>query len=197
MGSGSVTRVDDDLMAAAKLLADTMSRSAAQQLSHWARIGLELERGGEVSHADIVAVLSGRRDYDQLSGEEQAVVRAEWSERLAARIATVDLRDAWAEGGQGYVGLDDEGNVVRYEADGTVAADGPTARKAAARKAPARRVAASTTTPSARRKVATATTSTKAGKATKTAAKAGAKATSRTAKPPRATGGTRTKRTAR
>jgi hypothetical protein len=159
-----VTRVDDDLMAAAKLLGGTMSRSAAQQLSHWARIGLELERSAAVSHADIVAVLSGRRDYDQLSDEEQAVVRAEWAQRLAARIDAVDLRETWAERGQGYVGLDDDGNIVHHAADGTTTA--ATGRAPARRPAP-RRTAASTTTPNARRRVAAAPTK------AKTKAKAG------------------------
>ena len=157
MAGGSVTRVDDDLMAAAKLLGTTMHRSAAQQLSHWARIGLELERGADVSHAEIVEVLSGRRDYDELSAKEQAMVRAEWSERIAARVADLDLRGTWAQRGHGYVGLDDDGAIVHHAADGTVTP--PT------RTAPARRGRAATSR---------ATTPGRAASTSKTARKAAA-----------------------
>ncbi|MGI8947595.1 MAG: TA system antitoxin ParD family protein [Ornithinimicrobium sp.] len=40
------------------------SRSAAQQINHWARIGRELEASGKVSQRDIEAVLAGDGSYD-------------------------------------------------------------------------------------------------------------------------------------
>jgi len=49
MATTSPTRVDDDLYASAKLVGEVMSRSAAQQLARWARIGRELEASGTVS----------------------------------------------------------------------------------------------------------------------------------------------------
>lgn len=118
--AGSVTRVEDDVMAAAKRVAGSMSRSATQQVSHWARIGLELERDPDVTHGQIAAVLAGRHDYDLLGPKEQAIVRAEWTEALAARMETHDLRDVFAERGHGYVGLNDAGDVVHFHPDGSI-----------------------------------------------------------------------------
>ena len=39
MGTTSPTRIDDELYASAKVVGSLMSRSAAQQIGHWARIG--------------------------------------------------------------------------------------------------------------------------------------------------------------
>lgn len=112
-------RVDGEIHASAKLVAPVMSRSAAQQISHWARIGRELESAQGVSASDIANVLVGRRSYDTLGDEEQAVVRAEWAERLVALRASVDLQDEFAaEGRTSWVGLDDQGNLVERFASG-------------------------------------------------------------------------------
>ena len=37
MATTSPTRIDDDLFASAKAVGEVMSRSASQQVSHWAR----------------------------------------------------------------------------------------------------------------------------------------------------------------
>lgn len=92
-----------------------MSRSAAQQLAHWARIGRELEASDSVSHRDIAQVLTGRQEYDALNPREQAIVRAEWAERLRTRLGEADLARTFAERGQSYVELDGKGEVVRRE----------------------------------------------------------------------------------
>jgi hypothetical protein len=85
MGTTSPVRVDDELFASAKAVGAVMSRSAAQQIAHWARIGRELEAGGSISLKEISLVLAGSADYDKLNVYEQAVVRTEWEERIAAR----------------------------------------------------------------------------------------------------------------
>lgn len=89
-----------------------MDRSAAQQITHWARIGRELEAGASISHARIADVLAHKTDYDDLGAEEQAIVRAEWEERLEARRAGLDLTRKFAEADRSYVELDDRGEVV-------------------------------------------------------------------------------------
>lgn len=88
MSTTSPIRVDDELYASAKLVGRLMSRSAAQQVAHWARIGRELEASRSISHRAIAAVLDGRRDYDALTDHEQAVVCAEWAERITERRAS-------------------------------------------------------------------------------------------------------------
>ncbi len=112
MATTSPTRIDDELYASAKIVAPLMSRSTAQQIAHWARIGRELEAGDSVSHRDIADVLAERRNYDELNAHEQAVVRAEWAERMDARRDGLDLAREFADQGRSYVELDDDGNVV-------------------------------------------------------------------------------------
>ncbi len=116
MATTSPTRIDDDLFASAKAVGEVMSRSASQQVSHWARIGRELEAAASVSQRTVAAVLAGERSYDRLTAEEQAVVRAEWSERIDARIAALDLARSLAAEDRSFVELDDDGRVVRRAA---------------------------------------------------------------------------------
>lgn len=115
MGTTSPTRVDDELYASAKLVGAVMSRSAAQQIAHWARIGREIEGAASVSQREVVDALAGRRNYDELTPHEQAVVRAEWAERMDARRRALDLAAEFADQGRAYVELDDDGHVVRRE----------------------------------------------------------------------------------
>lgn len=123
MATTSPTRIDDDLFASAKAVGEVMSRSASQQVSHWARIGRELEAAASVSQRSVAGVLAGEQSYDRLTAEEQAVVRAEWSERIDARIASLDLARSLAAEGRPFVELDDDGRVVRRAAP---ADDAPT-----------------------------------------------------------------------
>ncbi len=127
MGTTSPARIDDDVYAAAKLVGALMSRSASQQVAHWAWIGRELEAADSVSHAHIAEVLSGARSYDGLSDEEQAAVRAEWSERLTVRRERLNLASVFAAEGRSWVELDDDGNVVTRNGvtHNAAASDGP------------------------------------------------------------------------
>ena len=105
------TRIEADLYDAAKTVGATMSRSAAQQINHWARIGRELE-AAQVNSRDIEAVLAGRASYDTLTVRDQALVRAEWDERIAHAQQSVDLEAEFTEAGQDWVEADLEGNTV-------------------------------------------------------------------------------------
>lgn len=112
MASTSPARIDDDLYASAKLAGSVQSRSASQQVAHWARIGREIEASGTIGVREVHEVLAGSRSYDQLSATQQAEVRAEWSERMDARRDALDLVDRFTAEGRTWVELDDEGNVV-------------------------------------------------------------------------------------
>ena len=63
MSRTAPTRIDDELYASAKLVGALMSRSAGQQIAHWARIGRELEAADSVSQRAIGATLAARRNY--------------------------------------------------------------------------------------------------------------------------------------
>lgn len=112
MATTSPTRIDDDLYASAKAAGAAMSRSASQQIAHWARIGRELEAAGSVSVRHVAAVLAGTADYDELDADEQAVVRAEWAERMAARRAAVDFAREFQQAGEPYSELDETARAV-------------------------------------------------------------------------------------
>lgn len=61
--------------------------------------------------------MSGKKDYDALTSEEQAVVRAGWSERMTALSEALRLDQKFAAEDRPYVELDDGGAVVRRDPD--------------------------------------------------------------------------------
>ena len=113
MKTSTPIRIDAELYAAATAVAPVMSRSTTQQIAHWARIGRELEASSEISIDHVVQVLRGTKDYDLLSAEEQSVVRACWSEKMAALADALRLEEKFVAEGRPYVELDENGAVVR------------------------------------------------------------------------------------
>lgn len=98
-------RVDQELFEAARAVGKKQSRSGAQQVEHWARIGREFERSPNVSLRDVSLVLAGKQPYDSLRDPEQAIVRAAWDEEIAERLSKLNLAaefaaeaDTWVEG---------------------------------------------------------------------------------------------------
>lgn len=110
--SSPPTRLPEDLYEAARSSAAVNSRSVAQQIAHWARVGRELEASSGVSQRDIERVLAGEGSYDTLSEREQALVRAAWGERVAARRATLDYEARFMATGDSWSEADPEGNVI-------------------------------------------------------------------------------------
>ena len=120
MASTIPTRVDRDLLDSARVVGDTMSRSAPQQLAHWARIGREIELGSSVTQSKVADTLAGQTSYDDLNPDEQAVVRARWADRASELLAKLNLAAEFAAAGRTYVELDDESRVVLHAADTTI-----------------------------------------------------------------------------
>ncbi len=116
MATSSPIRIDDEVHASARLAAAVMSRSTAQQIAHWARLGRELELSQTISHSDIAAVLGGRRSYDDLNKHEQAVVRTEWTEQMTARREALNLEQRFGAEGRSYVELGTDGDIVTVAA---------------------------------------------------------------------------------
>jgi ParD-like antitoxin of type II bacterial toxin-antitoxin system len=109
------TRIDRTLFEAAKAAGELHSRSAAQQLDHWARVGRELEASPAVTHDEIARVLAGQASYDTLTDRAQAFVRVSWNQRIAERIDTLDLADELRATGQPWFEADADGTVVVHE----------------------------------------------------------------------------------
>ncbi len=106
------TRIDGDLFESAKAAGQIHSRSAAQQLDHWARIGRELEASPAVTHDAIERVLTGRAAYDDVDDRAQAVVRAAWDEQIAARIAGLDFTEELERSGEEWAEAGADGGLV-------------------------------------------------------------------------------------
>jgi hypothetical protein len=104
-------RLDRELDAAARDAARIMSRNVAEQVSHWARIGRELERSPEIAVSTVRDVLAGRASYGRLRPPEQALVRADWDEQLSDKLARLDLSQAFAAAAHRYAELDDQGEL--------------------------------------------------------------------------------------
>ena len=110
--AGTPTRIDQDVLDAAKVAAAAMSRSQAAQVNHWARMGRELELSKQLRVADVRAVLDGGASYDSLGPREQAVVRAEWAERVEALRLGQNFEEEFVAAGRSWSELDADGNVV-------------------------------------------------------------------------------------
>ena len=54
----------------------------------------------------------GARHYDSLDAAAQAEVRAEWADRIADRLAGIDLAAEFDAEGRPYAVLDADGTVV-------------------------------------------------------------------------------------
>lgn len=113
------TRIDQALFEAAKAAGELHSRSAAQQLDHWARVGRELEASPAVTHDEIARVLAGQAAYDTLDDRGQAFVRVAWNQQVAGRIAGLDLTAELDAAGQPWAEADADGNVVVREPGST------------------------------------------------------------------------------
>ena len=138
------TRIDSDIYEAARTHGQLVNRSAAQQLAHWARIGRQLELSPSVSVADVVRVLAGQADYDDLDGQQQAVVRAAWAERVEEQAAGLDLAAVFASDGRRTASSAsaDGGEVITHELTSSGRPRRPKSATAARRQTAAKKVAA-------------------------------------------------------
>lgn len=116
MPTSSPLRSDEDVFESAKQAGKILSRSAAQQVNHWARIGREIESAQGLRVADITNVLAGDQPYSSLPGREQAVVRAAWEDNIAALRAGLNLEDEFTAAGTLWDEALPDGRIVRRSA---------------------------------------------------------------------------------
>lgn len=116
--AGQPTRIASDLYAAAQQAAVRESRSAAEQVNHWARLGQSLALHQSASRRRIEAVLAGTLPMSALRPDERDVVNAELDAAITSRAQSTPLGKAV---GGTTVALDEEGRLVEYRPDGTSA----------------------------------------------------------------------------
>ena len=116
-----VTRVAADLMESATTEGARHSRSAKQQLDHWARVGRAVSSQQSAARRRVESALAGDLDTNDLSVEEGVVFNAEISAAIEESLARTKYGDVLAARGITMVALDDEGQIVEYWPDGTSA----------------------------------------------------------------------------
>jgi ParD-like antitoxin of type II bacterial toxin-antitoxin system len=119
MAADRPTRFAADLLDAAAVEGARHSRSAKQQLDHWARVGRTVSTHHSTARRRVEAALAGTLALTDLTAEERLVANAEVDAAIAQRLRTVHYGNILAAEGVATVALDDEGRLVRYEPDGT------------------------------------------------------------------------------
>jgi|SRR6056297_4078299 len=117
-GGTTPTRISADVFGLAAAVAAVEHRSAAEQVSYWARIGMQFERDATAHHRRIIAAVSGDAQFSDLSGDERNVAHALIDANIARRAASQRFGAVRRRSGQRTVSLDDDGNLIEIAADG-------------------------------------------------------------------------------
>jgi len=111
------TRVASDLLAAAE--GERQSRSAKQQLDHWARVGRAVSAQTSAARRRVEAALAGGLDEGELSADERVVLNAELEASISEAARSIRFGEVLAARGVTTVALDEHGRLTRYHPDGT------------------------------------------------------------------------------
>ena len=113
-----VTRVAADLMDSAAAEGARQSRSAKQQLDHWARVGRAVSSQHSAARRRVEAALAGDLELGELSAEEGVVFNAEIAAGIDESLATTDYGALLAGRGITTVAINDDGEIEQYRPDG-------------------------------------------------------------------------------
>jgi hypothetical protein len=114
-----VTRVAKDLLESAAVEGARQSRSAKQQLDHWARVGRAVSSQQTAARRRVEAALAGDLELRELSGEEGVVFNAEIAAAIQENLAASDYGTTLANRGVTTVALNDNGEIVEHRPDGS------------------------------------------------------------------------------
>jgi hypothetical protein len=114
-----VTRVAADLLDSAAVEGARQSRSAKQQLDHWARVGRAVSSQQTAARRRVESALAGDLELRELSVEEGVVFNAEIAAAIQEKLAESNYGKLLAERGITTVALNEEGEIVEHRPDGT------------------------------------------------------------------------------
>ncbi|MHC9292944.1 TA system antitoxin ParD family protein [Mycobacterium sp. LTG2003] len=117
-----VTRFAADLMDSAAAEGARQSRSAKQQLDHWARVGRAVSSQHSAARRRVEAALTGEMPLRSLTVEEGVVFNAEISAAIEESLGRADYGKTLAARGITTVAIDDDGEIVQYRPDGSTTA---------------------------------------------------------------------------
>lgn len=120
-----VTRFAADLIDSAAAEGARQSRSAKQQLDHWARVGRAVSSQHSAARRKVEAALAGDTPLRELSAEEATVFNAEIAASIEESLAHANYGRTLAGRGITTVALDEDGQIVQYRADGSTAVLAP------------------------------------------------------------------------
>ena len=118
-GISAPTRVTADVAANAAAVAAAENRTIAEQINHWARIGMQVERATSVATRRVLAVAAGEVQFATLDDDERTLAHATVDARIAERAARERFGPAARKAGEITVALDDDGRLVEIAPDGT------------------------------------------------------------------------------
>jgi hypothetical protein len=113
-----VTRFAADLVDSAAVEGARQSRSAKQQLDHWARVGRAVSSQHTAARGRVEAALAGDLEVRELSVEEGVVFNAEIAAAIQENLAGSHYGERLAQRGVTTVALDENGEIVEHHPDG-------------------------------------------------------------------------------
>jgi hypothetical protein len=114
-----VTRFAADLLDSAAAEGARQSRSAKQQLDHWARVGRAVSSQHSAARRKVEDALGGAIPLQELSVEEGVVFNAEITAAIDESLGRTDYGATLAARGITTVALNDDGDLIQYRPDGT------------------------------------------------------------------------------
>jgi hypothetical protein len=121
------TRFAVDLLESAAAEGARESRSAKQQLDHWARVGRAVSMHETAARRRVEAALAGTLELGELTENERLVANAELDVAVQSRADATSFGARLAAEGVTTVALADDGTLVEHRPDGsrTVVATNP------------------------------------------------------------------------
>jgi len=116
---GTPVRIDDEVYAAARRVGAVASRSAAQQVDYWVRIGRAVSMAEAGVRKRIDDAIAGRTPLVLLTAEERLLANAEIDAAIEQAAVSTDYADRLAAEGITTVVMDDAGQLVTRFPDGT------------------------------------------------------------------------------
>ena len=113
------TRVSADIAAAAASVTPSEHRSVAEQINHWARLGMQVERSASVGGRQVLAAITGDAQFSSLTPEERVVAHAAIDAQMAERVTEARFGPEARKAGQVTVSVDDDGTLIEIAPDGS------------------------------------------------------------------------------
>ena len=114
-----VTRFAADLFDSAAAEGARQSRSAKQQLDHWARVGRAVSSRHSAARQKVETALAGQLALADLSEEQGVVFNAEVSAAIQENLAGADYGRVLAGRGITTVAVNEKGEIVEHRPDGS------------------------------------------------------------------------------